>query len=338
MRARHVAECIGHGLTIAGITVDLCPVADGGEGTLDVLLGAIGGDTFWTTVTAPLGRRVIGRYAILADERTAVVEVAEASGLDRVADHERDAFAATTRGTGELIVAAASRGVDVVLVAAGGSATTDGGAGALGAIADAGGLGGTKIVVLCDVSTTFESAAARFGPQKGADRETVGRLELRLHEMARKMRRDPRGQPMTGAAGGLAGGLWANLGATLRAGAAAVLEAVNFDRRLSAASAAIVGEGRLDPTTLDGKILWEIAVRARRANVPCHAVVGTVALDKEQLDPLGLKSLVEAGNPARLMAVGQRLGEQLAAGHPGAAPLHIQARQQKPDGANASCG
>src|SRR4051794_41141228 len=175
--APSVASAIGRGLERAGFPPpDLCPVADGGEGTLAALLTALGGSTAGASVSDPLGRPVQAGFGLIEDGATAVVEVAEASGLGRVAEDERDAEAASSRGTGELIAAAVERGAQVVLVAAGGSATTDGGLGAIEAIAEAGGLRGARLVVLCDVRTPFEAAARVFAPQKGADAAAVRRL------------------------------------------------------------------------------------------------------------------------------------------------------------------
>ena len=241
------------------MAADLCPVADGGEGTMEVLLTALGGETAGARVHDPLGREVDAGFALIEDGGTAIVEVAQASGLGLVAEDERDAEAASTAGTGELIMAAVAAGAAEVLVAAGGSATTDGGAGAIAAIEEAGGLGGARLVVLCDVRTPFERAAEVFGPQKGADAATVARLTRRLRDRAAKLPRDPRGVPMTGAAGGLAGGLWAAFGAALEPGAAFVLDALGFDARMRAARAVVTGEGRLDEQTLEGKAVGEVA-------------------------------------------------------------------------------
>jgi glycerate 2-kinase len=280
-RATEVAAAIGRGIEAAGLEPpDLCPVADGGEGTLEVLLTALGGETAGARVTDPLGRPLDAGFALIEDGATAIVEVAEASGFARVAQDERDAEAASSRGTGELIAAAVDAGAQVVLVAAGGSATTDGGAGAIEAIEEAGGLRGAALVVLCDVRTPYELAAERFGPQKGADAAAVKRLRARLERFARELPRDPRGVPGSGAAGGLAGGLWARYGAALEPGAPFVLRALGFDARMRTARAVIVGEGRIDHQTLEGKVAGEIAVRARQGGVPCHAIVG--------VDDLGL--------------------------------------------------
>jgi glycerate 2-kinase len=193
-----------------------------------------------------------------------------------------------------LVVAAVEAGAQVILVAAGGSATTDGGLGAIEAITDAGGLRGARLVVLCDVRTPFEDAARVFAPQKGADPAAVKRLTRRLDRLAADWPRDPRRVAMTGAAGGLAGGLWAAFGAVLEPGAAFVLDALDYDARMRAAAAVIVGEGRLDQTSLQGKALGEAATRARQAGVPCFAIVGTNALDLFDARILDLQRVLEA--------------------------------------------
>lgn len=307
LRATEVAAALGRGLEAAGVEVDLCPVADGGEGTQEVLLLALGGETGGATVSGPLGEPVRAGFALLEDGAGALVEVAAASGLGLVAPEARDAEAASTRGTGELIVAAAATGAEVVFVAAGGSATTDGGAGALEAIADGGGLAGVQLVVLCDVRVPWEYAARVFAPQKGADPAAVTRLAERLDRMAAELPRDPRGVPFTGAAGGLAGGLWAAQGARLESGAAFVLAALDFDARMRGARAVVVGEGRIDSQTLRGKIAGEIATRARQRGVPAHAVVGSNALDRFDQRILDLGAMLEAGSPAELEAAGTAL-------------------------------
>src|SRR3954471_7821731 len=186
---------------------DLCPVADGGDGTLDALLPQLGGELIARTVRGPLGEPVKTGFGLIEDGGTAIVEMAMASGLALVA--EKDAWNASTYGTGELIAAAAQAGAAVILVAVGGSATTDGGAGAIEAIEAAGGIGRAKIVILSDVRTPFEDAPRVFGPQKGAGPAMVAKLDRRLDELAQTLPKDPRGVPMTGAAGGLSGGLWA---------------------------------------------------------------------------------------------------------------------------------
>jgi glycerate kinase len=311
-RATEVAAAIGRGLESAGLAPpDLCPVADGGDGTMEVLLTALGGETAAASVHDPLGREVDAAYALLEDGGTAVVEMARASGLALVKPEERDAVAASTRGTGELIAAAVADGAQIVLVACGGSATTDGAAGAIEAIEEAGGLGGAKIVCLCDVRTPFERAAEVFGPQKGADPATVNQLTKRLNDFAQTLPRDPRGKPMTGSAGGLTGGLWAQYDAALEPGAAFVLDALDFDARMRASRAVIVGEGRIDEQTLQGKIAGEIATRARQAGVPCFAIVGTRELDAFGARMLDLQRVIEAADLEAIAAAAASLADVL---------------------------
>jgi glycerate 2-kinase len=314
-RASQVAGAIGRGLERAGLMPpDLCPVADGGEGTLDALLPQLGGEVVGVDVHDPLGRPIRSGFGLVEDGGAAIVEMAAASGLSLVADEERDAWAASTYGAGELIVAAARAGAQVILVAVGGSATTDGGAGALEAIEAGGGLGGARLVVLCDVRTVFEDAPKVFGPQKGADPAMVVRLEERLDELARRLPRDPRGVPMTGCAGGLSGGLWAAHGAVLEPGAQWVLEALDFDARMRAARAVVTGEGKLDEQTLEGKLVGEIGTRTRQAGVPLHAIVGRDALDPFGKRIIDLQRVIEATTLEELESAGEALGRDLATG------------------------
>jgi glycerate kinase len=309
LRATQVAAAIGRGLESAGRVPDLLPVADGGEGTMEVMLTQLGGETAAARVADPLGRPVEAGFALLSDGAVALVEVAQASGLALLA--EPDAEAASTRGTGELIAAAIAAGAELVLVAAGGSATTDGGAGAIAALEDAGGLHGASLVVLCDVRTPFEHAAQVFAPQKGADAEAVRRLSRRLRDLARRLPRDPRGVPMTGAAGGLAGGLWSKFGAQLVPGASFVLDALAFDQRMRNARAVVTGEGKLDTQSLAGKAVSEIATRTRQAGVPCHAIVGARELDAFGLRVLDLQAVLEARTLDGIEAAGRALAELL---------------------------
>ncbi len=292
LSAVEVADAIGRGLEAAGRPVDLCPVADGGEGTLDALVDAVGAELRTVSVSDPLGRPIEAAFAL--GDGVAVVETAAASGLGLVDPSERDPFEASTFGTGQLIVAAIEAGADLVYLGVGGSATTDGGAGAIRAIQEAGGLGGARITVLTDVRTPFEHAARVFGPQKGAGEDQVRRLTRRLNDQARRMARDPRGVPMTGAAGGLSGGLWGEFGAQLVPGAQFVLDAVDFDRRMRAARAVVTGEGKLDQQSLAGKVVSEVSTRARQAGVPCHAIVGTRELDSFGVRVLDLQAVLEA--------------------------------------------
>jgi glycerate 2-kinase len=314
-RAAEVAGAIGRGLERAGLMPpDLCPLADGGEGTMEALLLALGGEAIAADVHDPLGRPVRASFGLVEDGGTAVIEMAAASGLGLVAESERDPWAASTYGTGELICAAVDAGAEVVVLGVGGSATTDGGAGALEAIEEHGGLAGARLVVLTDVRTPFERAPAVFGPQKGADPAMVARLEERLDELAARLPRDPRGVPMTGAAGGLSGGLWAVHGARLEAGAPFVLDALDFDARMRASRAVVTGEGRLDEQTLEGKLVGEIGTRTRQAGVPLHAIVGKDSLDAFGKRIIDLQLVQEATDLDGLEAAGERLGRALADG------------------------
>lgn len=308
-RAEQVAEAIGAGLEAAGWPVDLCPIADGGEGTLAMLAEALHAELVTASAHDPLGREIEARFALAGHD--AIVETAAASGLDLVSPGERDAFAASTTGTGELIAAAIEAGARTVHLGVGGSATTDGGAGAIRAIERTGGLRKAKLVVLCDVRTPFEDAARVYGPQKGASDADVKRLTARLNSLARRWDRDPRGMPMTGAAGGLSGGLWAVLGAELVPGAAFVLDAVGFDARMRAARAVVTGEGSLDQQSLVGKAVSEVATRARQAGVPCHAIVGSSTISTFDARILDLETIIEAETLRQLKVAGRRLGQAL---------------------------
>ncbi|HSO99724.1 MAG TPA: glycerate kinase [Solirubrobacteraceae bacterium] len=310
LSAAEVARALARGIERAGGEADRCPVGDGGEGTLDALHKPLGLELAEAEVSDPLGRPVCARYGL--GDGIAVVEVAAASGLGLVVSAERDAVAASSAGTGALIAATIRAGAREVLVCAGGSATTDGGAGAIRALRRAGGLGGARLVVLCDVRTPFEDAARVFGPQKGAGPQEVVRLEQRLGALARRLPRDPRGHPLTGAAGGLSGGLWAAFGASLVPGAPFVLEAVGFGGRMRRARAVITGEGCLDAQSLAGKVVSEVATQARQSGVPCLAVAGRSELDPFQRRILDLEAVYEAGTTRALSAAGGRIWRELA--------------------------
>ena len=307
LSAAEVARALADGVREGGGDAVELPIGDGGEGTMDALVATLGGELRTATVSDPLGRPVEARFALLPDGR-AIVETAEASGLGLVAESERDPWAASTRGTGELIAAAVEAGASEVVVTVGGSATVDGGAGALEALDDAG--IDPKLVVLSDVRTPFERAPAVFGPQKGADARMVRRLERRLDKLAGVAPRDPRGVPLTGAAGALSGGLYAYRGAGLVPGAAYVLDTVGFDERMREARAVITGEGRLDEQTLAGKAAGEVATRCRQAGVWCYAVVGRNALDDFAIRLLDLASVQEAGSLEELRDVAKGLARE----------------------------
>jgi glycerate 2-kinase len=307
--APEVARAVADGLRSAGREAHELPVADGGEGTMEVLVSAVGGEIRRLTVPDPLGRPVEAGFALLPDG-SAVVEMAQASGLSLVPEQDRDAWAASTRGTGELIAAAVDAGASPVIVTVGGSATTDGGAGAIEALREADVQPARiEMHVVCDVRVPFEDAPRVYGPQKGADQAMVGRLERRLDELAVSFPRDPRGVPMTGAAGGLSGGLWAALGAKLVPGAAYVLDAIGFDDLMRGSAFVVTGEGSLDEQTLQGKIVGEVATRCRQGGVTCHALVGRNQLDPFRERIIDLASVTEATTLDELRRAGAALVE-----------------------------
>ncbi len=272
LTAAEVAEAIARGLSGPA---EICPLADGGDGTAEVLLAARGGEWIEASAHDALGEPISARFALLAGGCEAVVDVAEASGLARLAGRELDPLRAGSEGTGELIAAALQAGAERVILACGGSATTDAGLGAL----DRFDLSEAEVVCLCDVGDSF-MGALRYAPQKGAGAEDLPQLEARLERVRGQLPHDPSRLPFTGAAGGLAGGFWAH-GAKLVPGADYVLRTLEFDRRLESASLLISGEGRVDPTSLSGKAVGEVARRARRHGVPCHLIVGEDGLGPE---------------------------------------------------------
>jgi glycerate kinase len=311
MSAADVAAALGHGVREAGGVPDLCPVADGGEGTLEALRLSVPGQLIWHDVTAPDGRQVQSSYLLGDDGTSAVIETAAASGLHLIDPETIDAYAATSAGTGELIVAAARAGATEILIGVGGSGFSDGGCGALAAIEEAGGLGDVHLIVLCDVVTAYEDAARVFGPQKGADPETVARLSERLAQSAASLPRNPTRLQRTGAAGGLAGALWAAHGADLVSGIDAVLDRIDFRTRLQRTDAVLTGEGRLDGQTADGKVIEGITRWARELDIPVYAVVGQNHATEAVLRTLGIVGVEEAGNPDALRRAARRLTSQV---------------------------
>ena len=272
---------MARGLVRAGFddgSVVRLPLADGGEGTIDALLAARGGGRRHSTVTGPLGEPV-GAEGVVLSGGVAVVEMARASGLALVGGAgTNDPLRATTRGTGELIAAAARAGHRRIIVAVGGSATTDGGLAALDALGWS--LAGLDVTVACDVTTAFVDAARVYGPQKGATAAQVQLLTRRLERLAdtyrARTRVDVTAIPGGGAAGGLAGGL-AAIGARLEPGFDVVANAVGLDDALEAAALVVTGEGKLDATSLDGKVVSGALDAATAAGAHHRAVVCGVA-------------------------------------------------------------
>ena len=310
LRAAVVAAAIGRGLERGGLVPpDLMPLADGGEGTLETLLLALGGETQGATVRGPLGAPVKAGFGLLADGDGAIVEMAQASGLSLIPEGERDAEAATTYGTGELILAAIDAGAVVVFVGLGGQRHD--GRRRRRARGDRGRRRHARRAARRALRRADHASRTR---RRGSGRRRA-RIPRRCsgsrgasEQLAETWPRDPRGVPMTGAAGGLAGGLWAMLGAELKPGARFILDALDAGPRMRAARAVIVGEGRLDPTTLEGKAAGELATDARQAGVPCHAIVGSAALGAFERRIIDLQTVREAGTVADL----ERAAEQLA--------------------------
>ena len=309
--AGDAAAAMALGVVDSGAQPVVVPMADGGDGTIDVLLGADAGSRATQhQVTGPLGEPVTARLGTLHDG-TAVIEMAEAAGLRLLQGRRLDALHATSRGVGELIRAALDRGAHAAIVGVGGSASSDGGAGALQALGvrlrdgsgrdlDPGGaalgelesidmreldprLQRVRIEVAVDVRTPLlgdEGAARVFGPQKGASPREVAILETGLARLAAIADRDCgaaglAAAPGAGAAGGLGFGL-ALLGARLVRGAPLVCDLVHLDRAIASAGLVLTGEGRLDSQTAMGKAPSEVARRAAAAGVPCIAIAGTV--------------------------------------------------------------
>ena len=305
--ATQVAGWVCEGIEHGGRAAEACPLADGGEGTVAALVEGKEAERVVLTASDPLGRPVEAGYTLVDAGRTAIVETADAIGLVLLAEDERNPEVASSAGAGELIAAAGQSGAEEVLICLGGSATVDAGIGLMAAINDAGGTGAAKLTVICDVRATWEQAAPLFGPQKGADPSAVMRLSKELDEVASTLRKDPRGVMYTGAAGGVSGALWSEYGASLVPGAQFVLDRIGFDRRMRSSRAVIVGEGRMDSTTLLGKAPGEAATRARQAGVPCAAVCGQNALDPIEARIIDLQYVVEAGDPAAFRLAGEQL-------------------------------
>ena len=294
------------------------PVADGGEGSVDAFLTAVGGQRVQVPCHGPHMEEMTGFYGLLPDG-TAVVEMAAAAGLP-LAGNRLEPDTATTYGVGELMADAAARGARRIILGLGGSATNDGGCGAAAALGarfldgqgktflPTGGnldriaridLGGQRplpeITVMCDIDNPLcgpTGASAVFGPQKGADPEMVRRLDGNLRHLAEVIRRDLGAEildlPGAGAAGGMGGGAAAFWNGKLQMGIETVLDTVDFDEIVRGARLVITGEGCLDGQSLRGKVVSGVAARARRAGVPVVALVGAVGEGADGIYDLGV--------------------------------------------------
>ncbi len=308
--ARDFSDSIADALRAAGHDATSVPMSDGGEGFLD----AMGGANRVSTVTGPLGEPVEAPWRL--HRGRAIIEMAAASGLTLAGGaEENDPIEATTLGTGELIAQAVELGARHVLVGVGGSATTDGGMGALRALSPPQRYKGVELQVACDVRTHFVDAARVFAPQKGATPTQVALLERRLERLAQVFL-DERGVDVTaldgsGAAGGLAGGL-ASIGAELVTGFDLVVAETGLDELVEGADLVITGEGFLDDESFDGKVVGGVAELCAELGVRCIAIVGEVVEPLPQL-PDGFE----------VVSLTQRFGEQRSMDDPAACAIEV---------------
>lgn len=311
--AAQVADAVAAVARQRGWEVDLVPMADGGEGTLEVL----GGANRTTLVAGPLGDPVQAAWRLA--KGTAIIEMAEASGLELVGGAEgNDPVTASTTGTGELISAALDGGARRIIVGVGGSATTDGGLGALRAIHPFPRLKGVELIVACDVRTRFVDAAEHFAPQKGASPSQVELLRRRLERLV-QVYRDEHGVDVSdlqggGAAGGLAGGL-AAIGATLVPGFDLIADEVGLDEAIEGADLVITGEGFLDQQSFEGKVVGGVVELARSFDVPVLAIVGAVYDDAHQ-HPEAVVGDGEGTSSFEVVSLEQRYGMERALDDP----------------------
>lgn len=299
LSARAASAALERGFREVGADVTELPIADGGEGTCEALALALGGEWREAVVSDPLGRPIPARWLLLPDGR-AVVEAAAAIGLPLLQTRERDPLEASSRGLGELLLAALAASPTSVLVALGGSSTVDGGAGLRECLREL----PIPTVVLCDVRTRLADAARLFGPQKGASESAVEELERRLAAMEEL---SPYADlPGSGAAGGLGAAL-AALGGELVPGAPAVLDLVGFDERLAGHDLVVTGEGQIDETTAEGKAPGEIVARCLEAGVRCVVFGGRVRANVP-----GAETVALSGDPSQAEADLVELGRRLA--------------------------
>jgi glycerate kinase len=347
--ASEAAGAIARGFTEGWPEAELltCPLADGGEGTMELLISATGGKTLTCEVTGPLGERRQASLGILGDGKTAMVEMAAASGLALVPPEKRDPRYTTSAGTGDLIRRALDEGLRRVIVGIGGSATNDGGAGMAAALGvrfldengedlphgaiylnnletmDLSGLDPrireTTVLVASDVTNPLlgeRGASHVYGPQKGASEYDVRLLETALARLSevtsRQVTPGYESKPGAGAAGGLGFGLMAFTGAAVLPGIDVVMKAVGFERKLAGCGLVITGEGRLDAQTAYGKTVTGVARVASSHGIPVLALAGEVAEGAEQLHELGVTALLGiARGPMSLEESMRRAGELL---------------------------
>jgi glycerate kinase len=350
LSAREVAENLARGIreSLSAAKIDIVPMADGGEGTAEVICNALDGSWMKCKAHDALDREIEARYAWIDKEKLAVMEMSEAAGMKRLAENERDVLRANTFGVGEMILNATKRGAQEIIIGLGGSATNDGGFGmarALGfqfeqeqetrRVTDLVSLKGiqkpqmlalAKIIAAVDVRNPLlgENGATRvFGPQKGATPDKIESLERALAKLAdvvaKEFRFDCRGEPGAGAAGGLGFGLMSFCGAKIQAGFEIVAEAVGLEARMKDVDLVITGEGSLDRQTLNGKTPAGVAKLSRKLGKPVYAVAGRAAEDqqlRELFDKIYVVAepgLSEKENMARAAELLQKRGREIGA-------------------------
>jgi glycerate kinase len=304
LSAVEASMALAVGLRTAGLEADELPVADGGEGTAEVLAATLGGEWRVAPASDPLGRAIRARFLVLEDG-TVVVEAAEALGLSLLAEDEREPMEASSRGLGELLLAAAAEAGGPILLGLGDTATIDGGADLLEVVGDE--LGGRELRALCDVRNPLlgERGAARaFGPQKGASPEQVEELEERLAAIERLR---PYAQlPGAGAAGGLGAAIVA-LGGELVSGADVVFERIDFRGMVRGADLVVTGEGSVDRSSFEGKAVGEVVRVCQEEDVRCVLFAGLI-----DAAPPGVEVHALSGDPRRAADDLVELGERLA--------------------------
>lgn len=305
--AADAARAVGHACWELGLDCDEVAVADGGEGTLD----ALGGANRTTTVTGPLGRPVEAAWRL--HRGTAIIEMARASGLLLAGGADgNDPVAATTTGTGELIDKALDLGAERIIVCLGGSATTDGGLGAMRAIRSPARLRGVDLVIACDVRTHFTDAARVFGPQKGASPNEVELLTRRLERLV-QVYAEEHGVDVSvvegaGAAGGLAGALLA-LGGRIVHGFDVVADELDLYERMRSCDVVVTGEGFLDAQSFEGKVVGNVIDMAGELGRPVVIVAGDVDEDaRPALDELGVTAASLVDDHGRERAFAEPIG------------------------------
>jgi glycerate kinase len=308
--AADVAAAMARAAVRLGWTVDQAPVSDGGEG----FCAALGGRARSARVRDPLGRPVDAAWFELDGGAAASVEMARASGLELAGGSRgNDPVGADTVGTGQLVAAAIKAGARQVLIGMGGSATTDGGWGAVEALEPHSRLSGIDLVVACDVRTRFFDAAATFSPQKGASPAQVQFLTRRLERLAQvyleRFGVDVQSLEGSGAAGGLAGGL-AALGATLVSGFELVADRIDLAGRIEGADLVITGEGLLDAESFNGKAVGGVVALARELDVPVVVLAGNAEGDQ----PVQVRTLVATVGDQRAWAEPLAAVEEVVAG------------------------